>query len=147
MLSPSDFRAIFPEFSDINAYPDAGIQFWLNYAYNNLNACRWNANLDTGAAYLTAHQVVLAKRNKDASRRGGTPGTVQGPLSSKGVGPVNASYDTSSVVNKDAGYFNSTTYGLQYWDMMMQAGAGGALVIGNVAAVVGTGPGPFYNGG
>jgi hypothetical protein len=138
-ITPASLRAIMPEFSDLVAYPDAAINFWLADAYTILNPQRWAASLDKGAMLYTAHMIVMGKRRADAANRGGTPGQVKGPISSQGVGPASVSYDTGSVIEKDAGFYNSTDYGTQFYNLMMLAGMGGAYVSGAIQQGFATG--------
>ena len=129
-ITPSGLRAIYPEFNDPAKYQDAAVQFWLNQAYSNMNAIRWANNLDLGAMLFTCHQLAIGQRRAQAAARGGVPGAPVGVMTSKGVGPASASYDVQSITEADAGYFNSTDYGIQYYNLMMQAGSGGAFVNG-----------------
>jgi hypothetical protein len=41
---------------------------------------------------------------------------------------VSVSYDTAAVTLTDAGHWNATTYGIQFWQLQQMAGAGGILV-------------------
>jgi hypothetical protein len=131
-LTPVQFRAVLTEFNDTTAYPDPAVEYWLADAYNNMNAPRWGQNLNKGALFYTAHYLVIGARNAGAARRGGIPGQVSGPLSSKGAGGVSGSFSTGAVVDPKAGQWNQTTYGIEYWKLLLQAGSGGLQVTGTI---------------
>lgn len=95
------------------------VQFWLNLAGKMLNADRWVDILDFGTELFVAHQLILGARNlKNA-------GQVNAPVSSKSVDKVSVSYDTKNVQLENAGHWATTSYGLQFWQLMQMAGAGG----------------------
>jgi hypothetical protein len=118
------FRAAFPEFNDTARYPDAMITFWSSFATAQVNACRWGDQVQTGVFLYTAHGVTLAAQNQKAGVIGGTPGGQSGPISSKTVGSVTAAYDTTQAAEKDAGYWNLTSYGKQFFRLARIFGAG-----------------------
>lgn len=125
-ITVAQFRANFPEFADISVYPDASVQFWLNYAYLRLNAIRWADSLDYGAQLFVAHYLTVARRNtlSAASGSGSSGGGVTGLLTQKKVDKVDLTFDVKSVINDGAGQYNATSYGVQYWDLMQMAGMG-----------------------
>lgn len=118
-------RQIFPEFLDPTIYPDQQIQFWLDVAAKMLNADRWYDLLDNGMYLFTAHHLVIARRDQVAAESGGAVGGIQGAVSSKTVDKVSVSYEANSVLYDDAGFWNGTTYGVQYWNLVRMVGAGG----------------------
>lgn len=126
-VTNADFRANFPEFADVSKYPEAQVTFWRTYAENLLmpSACRWSNMLDYAIQLVMAHQLALAGRNAAAAAAGGAPGAVQGAASSKSVGGVSVSYDTTGALLQDGGYWNLTTYGIQFWQLAMSVGTGG----------------------
>jgi hypothetical protein len=122
-LSVADFRALFPEFSDPSAVPDVTIQFNLNLAYASLRPSVWQDRLDAAAAYFTAHYVYMSRIRKaqaDAASSGASviPGQASGVVSSKSVGGVSVSYDTSGGRTEGGGVFNLSTYGQEYLSML-----------------------------
>lgn len=121
------FRSYFPEFTDATAYTQAVILFWYGLAETRLeNAqARWADLYTPGLMLLTAHYVVIAVKNEKVAAAGGVPGENQGVKSSKAVGGVSASYDTNVGSEKDAGQYNLTTYGRQFYSLMRIAGMGG----------------------
>jgi Protein of unknown function (DUF4054) len=110
----SQFRSSFPEFADIVKYPDAQISFWATLATAQVNPCRWKSQTTTGIMLYVAHEITLAAQNQRAGVNGGTPGAMSGPASSKTVGSVTVAYDTQQTAEKDAGWWNLTTYGKQF---------------------------------
>jgi hypothetical protein len=125
MATVAQLRAAFPEFADVTAYPSTMLEFWLAVATKMLNAERWDDMLDHGQMLFTAHHVVLQKRDVDGSAGGGSPGAIQGAVASKSVDKVAVSYASESATYQDAGFWNLTTYGLQYWNLVRMFGAGG----------------------
>jgi hypothetical protein len=125
MITPSDIRQIFPEFTNAADYPDAQIQFWIDLAYKMMSLDRWDDLLDQGVTLFVAHHLALARREYLASLSGGAPGAVSGIVTSKSVDKVSVSYDVSSVGYAAAGFWNMTTYGIRYWRLITMVGAGG----------------------
>lgn len=124
-MTPADFRAIFPEFTDPAKYTDASIEFWMGIAASLVNPDRWGVLTDQGIALVTAHHLVLAQRDQATAAVGGAPGEVKGPTASKSVDKVSVSYDTGAVALSDAGFWNLTTYGLRFMTIAREMGAGG----------------------
>lgn len=125
------FVAVFPEFSNATAYPEAGINFWLTTAYQQLNAFRFGTQLDLAAMLFVAHNTVLAAQNAAAAATPtGIVGQTSAPLQSKTVGPVSASYDTQAVVTEGAGIYNATSYGQRLYKLMQQYCGGSSYVPG-----------------
>lgn len=83
-----------------------------------------NSVLDMGQELFAAHWIVLAARAVRASAVGGIPGEASGMTSGKGVGPLSRSYDTSAILQKDAGHWNLTVYGIQLMHFVEIMGAG-----------------------
>jgi hypothetical protein len=124
-VDKAQFRLDFPEFADVVKYPDGMLTTWSAIAEKLLIASRWADLLTIGVMLYTAHQLVLARGNSNQSAAGGIPGSGTGLKSSKSVGGVSVSYDTSSVIEQDAGFYNLTTYGQQFYRLMMVVGMGG----------------------
>lgn len=129
----ADFLAIFPEFSNAVQYPAARISFWLGIAAQFVDPTRWSTLTNQGTALLTAHYLVLDQDaqmkaanqlNNPASGLGG----VDGLETAKAVDGVSVSMDVASVSMEGAGYYNRTSYGIQYWQMARMMGAGGLQV-------------------
>lgn len=118
------FRANFPEFSDISRYPDSQLTFWASLAEMQVNVCRWGNMAPNGVMLYVAHEITLAAQNAKAGNIGGTPGGQAGPINSKTVGSVTVAYDSTQAAEKDAGWWNLTTYGKQFIRLARMFGAG-----------------------
>lgn len=121
----AQFRTNFPEFTDTGRYPDALITFWSTIAESQVNVCVWKLAAPFGVQLYTAHEITLAAQNQSVAANGGVPGAASGPTQSKAVGGVNVSYDTQQAAEKDAGWWNLTSYGKQFIRLSRMYGAGG----------------------
>lgn len=145
-MTPTEFRTLLPAFSDVTAYPNDFLQVWLDISAQLVNAERWGELTNLGIALRTAHEISIEKRAADVTAAGGVPGAVQGAMSSKSAGGVSVSYDVSSTTEKDAGYWNATSYGQRYYRMSRMMGAG-PVQVGTGADVLPTSQawaGPIY---
>ena len=124
-LTPTTFRQMLPEFNDTGQYSNANISQWLGIAYTMLREEAWWDSLDMGAALFTAHNLVLSARDAKVAENGGIPGNQSGPMSSKSVGGVSASYAVNAAYLEDAGAYNLTSYGSRFWTLVRQFGMGG----------------------
>lgn len=124
----SDFRNAFPEFQDIAKYPDSMITFWGDLATAMVNPHRWGDQTTVGIFLYTAHEVTLASQNYQSGNVGGTPGGQSGPINSKTVGSVTAAYDTQQGAEKDAGYWNLTSFGKQFIRLARIFGSGAVQI-------------------
>lgn len=122
MIAAADFINAFPEFNNSSIYPFSQINFWITQAYNQLNATRFGVTLDLAAMLFVAHNLVLSARDAVITANGGVPGQSSGPLSSKGVDKVSASYDTDANQSPGAGMWNATSYGQRLYRMMIANG-------------------------
>lgn len=120
----AQFREAFPEFADIARYPDAMVTLWSNLATAQVNCRRWKSKTLMGIYLYTAHELVLAGHNYKAGVVGGTPGQTSGPINTKTVGSVTVGYDTVIAAEKDAGYWNLTSYGKQFLRLARIFGVG-----------------------
>lgn len=148
MDTPSTLRAAFPEFDNVRRYPDTLITFWQTLAYKLLPANVWGDLLSHGVGLFTAHHLVLsAKARASSAVQGGkgaspVPGISTGAISSKSVDKVSISYDTSAISIKDAGQWNGTEYGIQFYQLVKIVGAQGAMQL-NGPNIGGSYVGPF----
>ena len=117
------FRAVFPEFGDSAKYPDAQVQYYLDFAVQSLRPEAWRNLLERGTGLFVAHYLAMSA----ISRAGTIPGRGQlGIVASKSVGPASISYDNSAIsAQADAGHWALTSYGLMYWELMRMVGTGG----------------------
>ena len=121
----NDFRKAFPEFQDINKYSDSMIQVWAGLAVAMVNARLWKSQTTLGQQLYVAHELTLSAQSVVAASIGGTPGQQPGQANSKTVGSVTVAYDTQSAAEKDAGWWNLTSYGKQFIRLARIFGAGG----------------------
>jgi len=119
-MTVGEFLAIFPEFNDPAKYPPARIQMYLTLAGTRVSECMWGDVYSTGLALFAAHYLATL-----GSAVGATgAGSVTGEVASKKVGDVQVTYATTSNRSNDAGWWNSTMYGRQWWDLFSSFGAG-----------------------
>ncbi|BDH45753.1 hypothetical protein TUM12370_17970 [Salmonella enterica subsp. enterica serovar Choleraesuis] len=122
----SDFRRDFPQFADTTIYPDAQIEFRLNLADILLNEKLTGMKLFPYLVELfVAHYMALFAQDQRSAAAGGAGGSSSGIQTSKSVDKVSVSYDTGSTLNPDAGFWNNTRYGAEFWQLITMFGAGG----------------------
>lgn len=132
-ITVQQFRADFPEFGSTSTFPNSGIQFWLDFSYNFLNASRWGKSLDIGAELFAAHNLAIEAKAQAAASAGGIPGEQTGPVNSKSVDKVSIGYDTGAGIQPDAGHWNLTVYGTRFIRMVRMFGAG-PIQVGSFAS-------------
>ncbi len=118
------FRLAFPEFTDTAKYPDTQITFWATIAEKMVVQNIWTTMYVTGVQLYVAHEITLAAQNVKTSTAGGTPGTFGGVANSKTVGGASIGFDSTVTSEKNAGWWNLTNYGKQFYRFMMIFGAG-----------------------
>ncbi|EIA6527238.1 DUF4054 domain-containing protein [Escherichia coli] len=124
------FRADFPEFADKTKYPDASVNFYLNQADCLLNQDVFGCQFVYLAELFTAHYTELrGKAIAGAAASGGVNSSGGGVLTSKSVDKVSASYDVSGVIDPDAGFWNNTGYGREFYWWWSMSGAGGRQLL------------------
>lgn len=121
----SDFRRDFPQFSDDTKYPDAVIEFRLNLADMLIDGSTMGNMFPYLAELFVAHYMVLNAADTAAGALGGAGGTTSGVVASKSVDKVSVSYDNSATLNADAGFWNFSRYGAEFWQLLMLFGYGG----------------------
>lgn len=125
MLTVSAFRDNRPEFGDVNAFPDRTINRAIALAYRLLDPNRWTDILDDGVELFVCHHMTLFRRSMLDTLEGDAPGEVRGVVTSESVDKLSASYDSGSVTLADAGPWNATTYGQEYWLLASSLAIGG----------------------
>lgn len=138
--TPATFKGHYPEFTCPDTFPPAAVQFWMDIAYQMLNASRWGSQLDMAAELYTAHNIALEAKAQKEAANGGIPGGSVGVLNNKSVDKVSAGYDVNLATEKDAGHWNLTIYGTRLYRLMKMFGAG-PVYIGAGCAPPGSGPG------
>lgn len=125
MINESSFREEMPAFADTTQYPSFQFNFYLNLGKKLLREERWGDTLDYGLKLFIAHYLTLYKRAMGAASIGGDAGKIVGNETSKSVDGVSKSMDVSGVLIADAGHWNQTTWGVQFYQFLLMAGAGG----------------------
>jgi hypothetical protein len=123
------FRNDFSEFSDATRYPDSAITFYLTQADNLLDQAVFGDQFVYLAELFIAHYTELRGRRIAQAAIGGVNSSGGGVLTSKSVDKVSASYDVSGIVNPDAGFWNNTDYGREFYWWWSMAGAGGRQLL------------------
>lgn len=121
----SDFRRDFPRFSDATKYPDPVIQFRLNLADTLIDGSAMGDMFPYLAELFVAHYMALYASDTAAGALGGAGGSTSGVVASKSVDKVSVSYDNSSTLNADAGFWNFSRYGAEFWQLLQFLGYGG----------------------
>lgn len=117
------FRSAFPEFADTTKYPNESITFWATIAETQVRKQAWCKLWTQGVMLYVAHEMVLANQNVKAAQVGGSPGQQGGIAQSKTVGSMSVTYDSANSSEKDAGWWNLTTYGKQFIHLARIVGA------------------------
>jgi hypothetical protein len=112
-LTIDQFRAILGINFPNPPYTDAMLQMWVSLC--PIQYCVWGGQYQFGQALWVAHELTKLGPNGLASGNAGTG--VSGLVSSKGVGPVNVSYDNELGSEDGAGQYNLTIYGRQFWSL------------------------------
>ncbi|MBS0877987.1 MULTISPECIES: DUF4054 domain-containing protein [unclassified Tatumella] len=124
--SVSDFRTAFPQFADTTRFPDGQVTFRLNLADNLISEKVTGTEMFPYFAELfVAHYMVLFAADSRSVAAGGAGGSTNGVQASKSVDKVSVSYDTGSTLNPDAGFWNNSRYGAEFWQLIIMFGAGG----------------------
>lgn len=148
-ITEDQFRADFPEFANVDAYPSSSIQLWFNVARSMLSPFRWSTAavlppnapnppdtypsvMDLGTGLFVAHNLVLDRQNALSAQLTaqdglpGPPGVSTGSVASTSVGPVSVSYNAGATLDMGAGHWNLTIYGSRFARLAKFAGKGGA---------------------
>jgi hypothetical protein len=123
--TPAQFRTDFPQFENEARYTNTAIQFRLSLSDNLLD----ENLLDNMFPYLVelfvAHYMTLQAKDMQSAALGGASGATNGVAASKSVDKVSVSYDNSATLNPDAGFWNFTRYGAEFYQIILMFGAGG----------------------
>lgn len=119
------FRTDFPQFADITRYPSAQITFRLTLADKLLDENVFDTVFPYAVELFVAHYLTLFAADMRASAVGGASGANSGVVTSKSVDKVSVGYDVSATLNPNAGSWNNTRYGSEFYDLLMLFGAGG----------------------
>lgn len=120
------FRNDFPQFNDEVKFPDSQIRLRLNLADKLLSE-----NVSGSDVFLywvglfVAHYLTLYAMDTRSLQAGGVGGSSSGVATAKSVDKVSVSYDNSVTLNPDAGFWNNTRYGAEFYQWVLMFGAGG----------------------
>lgn len=123
-FDPAQFLLAFPEFGNAATYTPAMLATWGAVAVSLVSCKRWGSQWQLGVNLYVAHEITLEAQSASAAAIGGVPGAQSGPINSKTIGTVTAAYDTQQIAEKNAGWWNSTMYGRQFYRLMRIFGAG-----------------------
>lgn len=116
------FRKAHPEL-DATAYPDAVVLIRLKIAEKFFSADLWPDETirDHCIGLYVAHFLVAYGSRAEEGECGAG---VSGLVTSKSVDGVSVSYDTGTVAEQGAGFWNATTYGRELYQLLRVFGAG-----------------------
>lgn len=120
----SAFRKEFTEFTDTTKYPSPLITLWATVAEQMVDSCRWKGMYTTGVKLYVAHEISIAVQDIKTAKVGGAPGTSGGIANTKTVGSATIGFDSQATTEKNAGWWNRTTYGQQFYRLSRIFGAG-----------------------
>lgn len=144
-VTTTSFRESFPEFTDVLAFPEPQLEFWITLAGKMVDADRWGDLADYGMMLCAAHNLIISASDVVAAAMGGIPGNAaSGAVSSKSAGGLSFSRDVSGSAESGAGNWNASTYGTRYIRLARLMGAGPVQVgTGASLATGGAWAGPF----
>lgn len=116
----STFTAVFPEFADTVKFPGAAVDFWITQAAGLYPSDRYGAQTDLVTMLYVAHNLTLGVLGAS-----GGGGASFAPVSSKSVGSVSKTLDTSAVTSAGAGIWNGTGYGQRLYALLRGFSTGG----------------------
>ena len=123
--TPEQFRATFPQFADETKYPTPMIQARLNLADAMLSESRFGVDIFPYIVGLyVAHYMYLYAADMRGMAVGTAGGVNSGIQTAKSVDKVSASYDASATLDPNAGFWNNSRYGSEFWEYLMMFGAG-----------------------
>jgi hypothetical protein len=131
-MTVAEFRAAFPQFGE-DLFPDARVVFYLALAGKRLPAERWVDMLPEGTGLFVAHYLTLERAAAKAADGTGGIDVAAGPVigSSKTVGGVSKAENRAGAAATgymNAGQWNDTVYGKQFYELLLIVGAGGTVV-------------------
>ena len=111
--TPADLVAVFPEFTNL---PVARVQFQLNLAAQAVRYAFWGDRWIELVMLYAAHYLAVGAPASQLVNGVYNPsgGLASGVVTSKSVGGVSKSYNTTLGTTEGGGSFNLTIYGQQY---------------------------------
>ncbi|OZP72352.1 hypothetical protein CIG23_17325 [Raoultella planticola] len=123
--TPEEFRVAFPQFADETKYPTTMIQARLALADVLLSESRFGEDIFPYVVDLyVAHYLYLYAADMRSVAVGAAGGANSGVQTSKSVDKVSVSYDASATLDPNAGFWNNSRYGSEFWEYLMIFGAG-----------------------
>ncbi|GFM37996.1 DUF4054 domain-containing protein [Desulfovibrio psychrotolerans] len=131
-ITVAEFRASFPQFGE-EQFPDGRVTFWIGLAAKQLAEDRWDELWPEGVCLYAAHHLTLERAATLSSDGTGGMQAAAGAVvsKSKSVGSVSTSESRAGAAatgSPEAGHWNDTIYGKQYWQLAKLVGAGGLVV-------------------
>lgn len=124
LMTVSQFRELYPAFAEA-LYPDLAVETRLALGEAFLSEKVWKPQtVRIHAVGLYAAHYLAAYGSSSSGGSGKSEGSGMGVVSSKSVDGASISYDTGSTVEQGAGFWNSTPYGRELWQLMRVFGAG-----------------------
>lgn len=111
------FVTVFPEFSDGRVYPADRVGFWIDQAEIQVSDDVFGESSELAAMLFVAHNLALGGGS-------GSSGASVAPVTSKTVGPISKSFDTTVAAWEKAGIFNGTSYGQRLYALLRAHGSG-----------------------
>ena len=121
IVSVSDFRSAFPEFSSATDYTDALISRFITMAEAYCSTKNFRIKPATRVLLIelmTAHLITLNNIDPTTHQSTGSSG-VSGFETSASVGGVSVSLQAPVVKSAFETWINSTGYGQQYWALLV----------------------------
>lgn len=124
LMTVWQFRELYPSFTEA-LYHDFAVETRLALGEEFLSEKVWRkVPVRTHAVGLYTAHYLAAYGSASAGGSGRSDGSGMGVVSSKSVDGASISYDTGSTVEQGAGFWNSTPYGRELWQLMRVFGAG-----------------------
>lgn len=123
--TPEQFRLDFPQFADETKFPSPMIQARLALADALLSESRFGEDIFPYVVGLyVAHYLYLNAADMRGVTAGAAGGANNGVQTSKSVDKVSVSYDAGATLDPNAGFWNNSRYGSEFWEYLMLFGAG-----------------------
>lgn len=121
-MTPSTFKALFPEFSDDM---NSTVQAFIDLSAPYFDPERWGDFLSEGMACFVAHRMAVATQSaRDTTHNGAT----SLPMIRRKVGDVEAQASEAILIKSIDNQYLATSYGRRYWDLVQMIGAGAMTV-------------------
>lgn len=125
-MTPSEFKAWFPD-GEFDSLSDSYIQGFITRSATMFNTTRWGDLYEEGLANFVADRIVQSKAR--AAR--GITSMNSGAVTSKRVGPVSISYDSTIAQKQAEDTLLATDYGRRYCELRDMVGLGGMTATGD----------------